>query len=117
MQGVLDGIHHIDPTRYIERELGGCVASRVYRLQLCTFNHVFVEKVHLSSGVLSIFRPLGQYIEQTNAANAVRISSATLVLSNSFLSARVLLLSAFRKALNQVFLPVPDIFFQYYLLL
>ena len=54
--GVLDGIHHIEPTRYIERELGGSVASRVYRLQRCTFNHVFAEKVHLSSGVLSILR-------------------------------------------------------------
>ena len=105
---VLEGIHHIDPTRYIERELVGCIASRVYRLQLCTLNHVFAEKVHLSSGVLSIFRHLGQYTEQTNEANAVRISSVTSVLSNSVLSARVLLLSAFRKALNEVFLPVPE---------
>ena len=69
---------------------------------------MFAEKVHLGSGILSIFRSLGQYTEQTNAANAVSISSATSVLSNSFLSAHVLLLSAFRKALNQVFLPVPE---------
>ena len=69
---------------------------------------MFAEKVHLSSGVLSILRPLGQYTEQTNAANAVSISHRLLVLSNSFLSARVLLLSVFRKALNQVFLPVPE---------
>ena len=69
---------------------------------------MFAEKVHLSSCVLSILRPLGQYTEQTNAANAVSISSATLVLSNSFLSARVLLLLTFRKALKQVFLPVPE---------
>ena len=105
--GVLERKHYIDPTRYIERKLVGCIASRGFCCSFVLWT-TCLQKRCISVLVYSIFRPLGQYTEQTNEANAVRISSATSVLSNSVLSARVLLLSAFRKALNKVFLPVPE---------